>query len=572
MKIYSKKTTLFVGFILLACQVFAQSLSTGSVHFPPQKMYLPNGYTSTGADGHTADYEVSYNNASGSGGIDMVWLDIRFSNNTNTRYCFTRPNGDIDCYRRTGGIERLNALVQPVDPALVYIDFTYDIFYKGKFVRSTGDNSNKYMDIASTEPITVQIKLPASEVNKTTKLEEVLKNLSIKNLKIREYTYSSKVKAYLLDLAELDFSIIEEQRKQAETVEKKAHFAKVAQLKKPELDLKKTNVAKEVAIKTVEIEQPKPQLPTKPLAENRIANVQPKAEDTRMTDEKPKEEDNRIAEEKRNLEEKLRATEEKLRLSEEKIRNTESKRLADEKRKADDNRMAKEKRKVDEKPQVTEEKRRIAEARPVKKAKLDEVRAKSVPVDMVQPNPILTVIDLPHVNRLRLGAKVGLPNLIGGSFEYVLPIPSNRLSIVADYTTFSVSNLLSEYLEFDKDIISTTYDYLAFGTNIYLNRRKRGGGPYLGLRYQNLSLKTTLIADKTLNGTVNQNAAALLFGASTSGHVWVGVEIGGGLLIGNITGSVIEDDKTRTAVDDPLVLPYVGRILPTLNLKLGFAF
>jgi hypothetical protein len=572
MMVNSKKTSLFATLILMTYAAIAQSLSTGSVHFPPQKMYLPNGYTSTGADGHTANYEVSYNNASGLAGIDMVWLDIRFSNNTNNRYCFTRPNGDVDCYRRTGGIDRLNALVQPVDPALVYIDFTYDIFYKGKFIRSTGDNSNKYIDIASTEPITVQIKLPSSEVNKTTKLDEVLKNISIKNLKIREYTYSSKVKAYLFDLAELDFSIIEEQKKQAEMVEGKAHLVKIAQSKKPELEKKKANLAKDIAIKTVEIEQPKPQLPTKPLEDSRIANEKPRAENTRMTDEKPKEEDNRIVEEKRNLEEKLRATEEKLRLSEEKIRIAESKRLADEKRKTDDNRMAKEKRKVDEKPQVVEEKRRIAEARPIKKAKLEEVRAKSIPVDMVEPNPILTIIDLPRVNRLRLGAKAGLPNLIGGSFEYVLPIPSNRLSIVADYTTFPVSNLLSEYLDIDKAIISTTYDYLAFGTNIYLNRRKRGGGPYLGLRYQNISLKTTLVADKTFNGTVNQNAVALLFGASTSGHVWCGIELGGGLLIGNIKGTVIEDDKTRTAVDDPLVLPFVGRILPTLNLKLGFAF
>jgi hypothetical protein len=94
----------------------------------------------------------------------------------------------------------------------------------------------------------------------------------------------------------------------------------------------------------------------------------------------------------------------------------------------------------------------------------------------------------------------------------------------------------------------------------------------LGLRYQNISFKTTLVSDKSFTGTVNQKAVALLFGASTGGHVWFGFELGGGLLVGNIKGSVIEDDKTRTEVDDPLVLPYVGKILPTLNLKLGFAF
>jgi hypothetical protein len=45
MMVFTKKTTLFVALILMAYGSIAQSLTTGSVHFPLQKIYLPNGYT-----------------------------------------------------------------------------------------------------------------------------------------------------------------------------------------------------------------------------------------------------------------------------------------------------------------------------------------------------------------------------------------------------------------------------------------------------------------------------------------------------------------------------------------------
>jgi hypothetical protein len=67
-------------------------------------------------------------------------------------------------------------------------------------------------------------------------------------------------------------------------------------------------------------------------------------------------------------------------------------------------------------------------------------------------------------------------------------------------------------------------------------------------------------------------ATLLLFGASTSGHVWFGFELGAGKFLGNITGTYIEDGKTRTEINKPYALPYVKDILPILNLKLGVTF
>ncbi len=610
MMVFSKKSMLFVVSTLIAFYSMAQSVGADTVTFPPQKIHLSNGYYSMGAEGHRANYDVSYKTHSGSRGIESVSFDIKFTNNTNTRYCFTRPNESVDCYRKTGGIGKLNDLRQPSSPALAYIDFSYDIYYKDKFLRSTGDNSDKYMAIASTEPITIQINLPSNEVNKNAKLEEILKNMSIKNLQIREYTFAKEVKDYLYSLSELDYTISEAQNKQVGIELKKVQLAKEEQVEKAKLEKTTTEMTKGLESKTVELEKQKAQLATKQTEDsqiadekrkteyNRIAEEKRKAEDNRIAEEKRKAEDNRIAEERRKTENNRIAEEkrkaEDRRIAEEK-RKAEDSRIAEEKRKAEDSRISEEKRKTEdshiaeeklriaeeklrlteEKLRVSEEQLRVSEEQHREDMKLIESISKITATNLKTPNPVLETTKPLNVNRLRLTCKALVPNILGYSLELVPSTPNNKLSFVVDYSNLNASSFLSTVIGEDVGSI-IKFNYLAIGTNIYLNKKKRAGGPYFGLRYQSIKIQETRDGDINPNFEGMQKAGALLFGLTTAGHVSFGFEIGAGMPIGDFTGYQIQKDVSGKLIKETLSGSFSENlgfpVIPVLNLKLGFAF
>lgn len=172
-------------------------------------------------------------------------------------------------------------------------------------------------------------------------------------------------------------------------------------------------------------------------------------------------------------------------------------------------------------------------------------------------------------NRFRIGVKTLIPNLAGGTVEYVLPIANNRLSITADYTRLSIPTVVAEALDFDGEI-KATLSYLAIRPNFYLNNKGRGGGAYLGLRYQQITAKTSVVTDESFTGEGKQGAAAFLFGVSSAGHFSIGFEIGAGLPLGPATGSsveVVNGQKTRTTYSESII-----PIIPIFNLKLGVAF
>ena len=74
------------------------------------------------------------------------------------------------------------------------------------------------------------------------------------------------------------------------------------------------------------------------------------------------------------------------------------------------------------------------------------------------------VLDSAKVRHINLGIKLGIPNLIGGSAEIVLPVLGNRIAPYFDYSGFSI----------DTDEISTSFSYLEYGSNLYFNQNGNG--------------------------------------------------------------------------------------------------
>ena len=73
------------------------------------------------------------------------------------------------------------------------------------------------------------------------------------------------------------------------------------------------------------------------------------------------------------------------------------------------------------------------------------------------------------VKRFSLGAKLGIPNLVGGTVEVVLPLFQNRIAPYFDYSQFSVNLDTSE----------SSLSYNELGANIYFN--DKGKGFFVGL-------------------------------------------------------------------------------------------
>lgn len=75
------------------------------------------------------------------------------------------------------------------------------------------------------------------------------------------------------------------------------------------------------------------------------------------------------------------------------------------------------------------------------------------------------------VKPLRLGVRLGAPNLLTANLEYVTLLLDNRVAATLDYMSLSQSI----------DDVSIKYNNLEIGTNIYLNNT--GKGLYASITY-----------------------------------------------------------------------------------------
>lgn len=148
---------------------------------------------------------------------------------------------------------------------------------------------------------------------------------------------------------------------------------------------------------------------------------------------------------------------------------------------------------------------------------------------------------------IRLGLKLGFPNLVGGNFEYVTPLLRNKLAVNLDYSQLLSPALLSnarnklaenlDYSQLNNDLISETFmeqqedentdfkfTYFEGGINYYIF--KPGKGLYAGLSYGALKFKFTEYNLKAQTGTNTSGVGTLEF-ERNSLTVKLGAKLGG---------------------------------------------
>lgn len=89
-----------------------------------------------------------------------------------------------------------------------------------------------------------------------------------------------------------------------------------------------------------------------------------------------------------------------------------------------------------------------------------------------------------RIRPLRIGAKLGFPNLVGGNLEYVIPLLRNKIAANADYSSINGSWFSSGDQASAPDL---KFSYLEGGINYYIF--KLGKGVYTGINYGNLKFK-----------------------------------------------------------------------------------
>ena len=144
------------------------------------------------------------------------------------------------------------------------------------------------------------------------------------------------------------------------------------------------------------------------------------------------------------------------------------------------------------------------------------------------------------IKRINLGLKLGIPNVIGGSAEIILPLFGNRLSPFFDYSGFNI----------ETSDLETDFFYMEYGTNIYLSKKGKGFFVSIGqakfdteLTFKNLNFSD---GNQSLSGTgstdFNFNTANLKLGVKTGGTLYFRFEVGYGF--GNIPDTI---DFTATS-------------------------
>ncbi len=137
------------------------------------------------------------------------------------------------------------------------------------------------------------------------------------------------------------------------------------------------------------------------------------------------------------------------------------------------------------------------------------------------------------VRPFRIGAKLGIPNLLSANVEYVLPLLNRKFSISAD---FSKINTDSDDFGFDTEegteIMEQQFDYFEAGINYYFF--KPGKSLYAGISYANYGLNGNLpdFAENENGATgdgyldFSNNSVNIKVGAKWGGFFYFRPEVG----------------------------------------------
>lgn len=169
---------------------------------------------------------------------------------------------------------------------------------------------------------------------------------------------------------------------------------------------------------------------------------------------------------------------------------------------------------------------------------------------------------------LRLGVKIGAPNIITANAEYVTPLLDNRVALSLDY------------MSLNKTIDETNINYNNFeiGTNIYFNNE--GRGLYAGISYFSLDGEATYFdvefePDNYEDGTgsITFNTFNLKLGAKLGRTFYFRIEAGYGFGAIPETIIVTSNSGSETSEEEIPEIPGVKTSgLPVFNFGIGFSF
>lgn len=190
-----------------------------------------------------------------------------------------------------------------------------------------------------------------------------------------------------------------------------------------------------------------------------------------------------------------------------------------------------------------------------------------------------------NVRPFRIGVKSGIPNLLSGNIEYVLPVLNRKIAVSADYSKISLNaGDFGFEAEDGSEIMEQEFDYLEGGINYYFF--KPGKGLYAGVSYSNYNLKGNL-PDFAENGNgemvdgyidFSNNSINLKAGAKWGGFFYFRPEIGYALnpfpsrlpVRVEFEDGTSEDRELDLSADSGLLdLIYNGMIF---NIGIGFSF
>jgi len=95
-----------------------------------------------------------------------------------------------------------------------------------------------------------------------------------------------------------------------------------------------------------------------------------------------------------------------------------------------------------------------------------------------------------NIRSFRIGLKYGIPNLIGGNVEYVLPVLNEKIAVSADYSRLKSSNIIKTLGIEETDDVDMNFSFLEGGLNYYIF--KPGKGLYGGVSYSRLKFDGTI--------------------------------------------------------------------------------
>lgn len=176
---------------------------------------------------------------------------------------------------------------------------------------------------------------------------------------------------------------------------------------------------------------------------------------------------------------------------------------------------------------------------------------------------------------IRIGVKIGLPNVIGGNVEYVTPLLNKRLAATIDYSSLKGSS--------PEDDAGGSFNYFAAGINYYFS--KEGKGLYGNLGYGIFNGNATFTDVDSEDGTktngvskvdISYKSLNIMIGAKLGGLFYFRPEIGFALpgfpddIVENVT---FPDNSTETqSFASNEDVPSIIRSGFIFNIGFGFAF